>query len=144
MGIHLLYIPLLPRSAIFNKSNFYFYWLQYTQYLRTDLITKGLLGNLLPPNFSWKWNTRQTILHFILLEFPDKTSPPTQFRILDLWNLHLTTHNYALRLRSRRTWKEMDVWIELKSSIGPERGTAQTRPGCKLWTVSREFYSNNI
>ena len=51
MGIHLLYIPLLPRSAIFNKSNFYFYWLQYTQYLRTDLITKGLLGNLLPPTF---------------------------------------------------------------------------------------------
>ena len=65
MGIHLLYIPLLSRPAIFNKSNFYFYWLQYTQYLRTDLITKGLLSNLLPQVLG-KWNTRINVRYIFV------------------------------------------------------------------------------
>ena len=41
------YIFPSPRNLQY-KSNFYFYWLQHRLlYLRTDLITKGLLGNLL-------------------------------------------------------------------------------------------------
>ena len=114
MGIHLLYIPLLPRSAIFNKSNFYFYWLQYTQYLRTDLITKGLLGNLLPPTFHG--NETPGKLFCILF------SSSLQTRLLaPTWDLRLVkfpphySQLCALCPRSPQTWKEMDVWIEIRT-----------------------------
>ena len=111
MGIHLLYIPLLPRSAIFNKSNFYFYWLQYTQYLRTDLITKGLLGNLLPQLFM---EMKHPANYFAFYSLRDsRLDSSLQLGILDSWNFQLTTHNYVLCPRSPQTWKEMDVWIEI-------------------------------
>ena len=124
MGIHLLYIPLLPRSAIFNKSNFYFYWLQYTQYLRTDLITKGLLGNLLQPTFHG--NETPGNLFCILfsykvsrleVSFCSKTTPEIYTSLLSI----------MLHPRSLKTWKEMDVWIEiLKQKADRETPLLQT------------------
>ena len=60
-----------------------------------------------------------------------------QLGILDLWNFHLTTHNYVLCPRSPQTWKEMDVWIEILTQARESALAANSKPSS--WRCLKSF-----